>query len=152
MTQSDTPLSEVALKLIEQFLEALTQQNLSEISACLTEDVSLIQPLTFSGQSDLAAMFHPQGKVAVLEYFKGVFTNFAQVRFIEQEITVSNSGDIVFIEALGALRTRRGDLLYHNRYVFKFKLKNGLFQTIREYANPVTASQTLGIPLGQTGV
>lgn len=87
-------------------------------------------------------------KEAVPGYLQGVFQNFSYVAFVERELSVTNDGRTVFIEALGDLRTAIGDLLYSNRYVFKFDLDQGRITSIKEYANPVTASPILGIPLG----
>lgn len=132
--------------LVQRFIEALEDRNADLVAQFLHEDVTLVQPMTFSGRPE--PEFVMEGQTEVLGYLQTVLVNFAQIRFVEPLYTTSDDGSRVFVETRGDLRTAQGDLPYNNVYIFRFDIEDGHIIFINEYANPVPASAVLGIPLG----
>lgn len=149
MTQSEqveTTAVSFSRLLAEQFIVAMEGRDVAKITDLLSEDIVLVHPMTFSGR--VKPEFMTEGKLATLGYIQTVFTNFAQIRFANPVITVSADGGRVFIEAQGDFVTTHGNLPYNNVYVFRADIMDSKIVFINEYANPVTASAALGIPLG----
>ena len=146
--QEGTPesASSDSLALAEQFLHAMETRDADTITQLLAEDVTLIQPMTFSGLPD--PEFVTEGRDATMEYLGRVFIGFSQIRFVDPDYTVSADGSRVFVEARGDFVTLLGSMTYENIYVFRLDIADGQVTFIKEYANPVPASAALGIPLG----
>lgn len=143
--QEATPDSDQE-QLIQAFYSAFEAKDADAVAAMLTEDVTLVMPFTFSGATEPDTRF--VGHEQVMRYFGSVFTNFAQIRFVDAEINVSRDGETVFAEATGDFIAAQGDLPYRNVYIIKFQLRNGQIATISEYANPVIYAMTFGAELG----
>lgn len=85
----------------------------------------------------------------MLEYVGTIFSNFSQVEIVDREVSVTDDGRIVFVEAKGDLIVADGGAPYRNVYVFRFTFDaEGLIAEIREYANPVPIAPIFGVPLG----
>jgi steroid delta-isomerase-like uncharacterized protein len=125
--------------IVERFIDALQCKDFNALSDILHQDVSVVQPMTFSGD-DPTAELRFDGKQAVLSYLQQVLTNMAQTRFVNQKLSVTSNGSTVFFEATGDFVTAT-NTSYKNVYVLKFELCDGKVIHVTEYANPVTYAQ-----------
>ncbi len=131
--------------IVEGFINALQHKDTNALSTLLDQQVSVFQPMTFSGSSIPEVQF--VGKDTVLGYLQQVFTHMAQIRFVNHKLSLAHNGNILFFEAIGDFVTAT-NAPYKNVYVFKFELRDSKIVHITEYANPVTYAIAFGVKLG----
>ena len=142
---SDTDIAK-AIKTVQDYFESMEQHDEAKCASLFTEDVTETIPFNRSGLAEPQAFFN--GKREVLGYVRQIFANFRQTRMRNKVYTASADGSTVFCEAQGDLVAAKDSKPYLNLYVFRFTLRDGLIGEIREYANPVTYSQLMGLPVG----
>ncbi|ONK13867.1 nuclear transport factor 2 family protein [Streptomyces sp. MP131-18] len=123
-----------------QYLDALERQDLAALGDRMRADVTVTQPITFSGNQEPDAVF--EGKEAVTGYLTGLFGMMETIDFVDEQITVAAGGGSSFVQANGDFTTREGDA-YRNVYVLHFTFdRHGSVVAVNEYANPLTYCQT----------
>lgn len=132
---------------VEAYFDALRDHDTDAVATLLGEDVREVIPLAASGTP--GPWFEFQGKQEVLAYVSTIFTNFIRVEMRDREVSVTEDGQTIFVEARGDLVVAATGDPYRNVYVFRFSFDaEGLMTEVREYANPVPIAPILGIPLG----
>jgi ketosteroid isomerase-like protein len=132
---------------VENYFNALRDRDMDAVAGLLHDEAREIIPLAPNGAPD--AWFDFRGKDEVLNYVGTIFNNFSQVEIVDREVSVTEDGRTVFVEAKGDLIVADGGASYRNVYVFRFSFDGeGLITEIREYANPVPIAPILGVPVG----
>ena len=135
-----------SLAVVQSYFDASIRGDLTTIESLFTDNIVEVIPLGPTG--DLAPFATYTGKDEVMGYQQVILDNFSQIRYIDSLDTVSANGDAVFFEAKGDAVGAEGGKPYKNVYVFKFTVQNGQIARIDEYANPVTYSKLMGLPVG----
>jgi ketosteroid isomerase-like protein len=132
---------------VEAYFDALRDHDINAMATLLRDDVREVIPLAASGAPD--PWFEFQGKHDVLAYVSTIFTNFTRVEIRDREVSVTDDGRTIFVEARGDLLVAATGDPYRNVYIFRFSFDaEGLITEVREYANPVPIAPILGIPVG----
>lgn len=133
--------------LVRAYLEALERQDPDALCALVTDDFVLEVPLSLSGNNDPGEAMAWRGiedfRANYAEYFPTVLTS---QRLTDVAIRPTVDADIVYAEALGDMTLANGRP-YKNRYVFRFRLRDGKICELLEFANPVTGAIAFGLPL-----
>ena len=131
----------------EALITALEHENLDAILTLLAEEVDVILPLAPDGNNDPAHIDRFAGRQAVRAMLWRTFLAYRQIAFLDDVITPSSDGRVIFIEARGDFLTLDGRP-YRNVYLIKLVFDDaGAVTRIEEWTNPVTASQTWGFSL-----
>lgn len=138
--------SQQNLNTVKAYFDGLASADRDAIAALLADDAVEIVPLSNSGDPDPWNVF--TGKDEVMGYVDTIVENFSQVLFTDPVYTVSDDGEVVFFEAHGDLVVRMSSQPYHNVYIVKFSFQDGRIVHISEYANPITISKAMGLPIG----
>jgi len=140
-------MSNANLASVDTYFTALRDHDIDAVTELLHDDVLETIPLAANGAP--GAWFTFEGKADVLGYVGTIFRNFSRVEIVDREVTVSDDGRTVFVEAKGDLIVAANDAPYLNVYIFRFSFDDeGLITAIREYANPVPIAPILGVTLG----
>jgi ketosteroid isomerase-like protein len=127
-----------------RFVEAVERKDLPAVSAMLDPGVTLVQPMTFSGNQE--PDFAVAGRDQVEAYFREVFTTMGTVAFVDRRVSVVPGGGTSFFQANGDFTTADGRP-YRNVYLFRLDWRDGLVVSGEEYGNPVTFTRTFGSPV-----
>jgi ketosteroid isomerase-like protein len=134
-----------SLEIVASFFAAKERHDLDAVVADFAEDIYYVFPLAANGEP--APWFVHDGRAAVVDYQRRLLKNFPQIRMLEQELTASAEGDVVFASSRGDYKTQDGTA-YTNVYLFRFDLANDQIVRVTEYCNPVTYAQLAGLPIG----
>ncbi len=116
--------------LVRDFVAAFDARDADALAPFLTDDVVF----TAYGDQPVA------GREAVLALWKGVFANFAEVRF--ETVHQAVDGDIVIAEQVHGLALSPGRLA-PVRNMAVYELRDGKIAAWRDYTNPAYASSLL---------
>ena len=136
MTNHTTSPSRVSAETVaDSFFAALASEDAIAIHDLLDENVLWTIPLSSDGNPEPAATFanHDQA----MQYVNGAFANFGAVRFRDAVWTFGKDDRSVVMQGNGDLSYDGKP--YHNVYVFKLEIDDGVIVRVYEYANPVTA-------------
>jgi ketosteroid isomerase-like protein len=135
------------LRTTEALISALEHENLDAILATLAEEVSVVLPLAPDGNNDPSHIDHFAGRRAVRALLWRTFLAYRHIAFVDDVITPSSDGRVIFVEARGDFLTVDGRP-YRNAYLIKLVFDDaGAVTRIEEWTNPVTAAQTWGFSL-----
>jgi ketosteroid isomerase-like protein len=134
------------LNIATAYLDGLEQQDPQRVSGLLSDNATIVIPLSNTGGLD--PWFRFEGKEAVLSYLGTIFTNFEKVRLLDRDVFADESRGAVFVETTGDLIQRGTGANYRNRYVFKFTIREGKVSQVSEYANPVPFAKLMRMHLG----
>jgi ketosteroid isomerase-like protein len=134
-----------SLEIVASFYAAKERHDLDAVIADFADDIYYVFPLAANGEP--APWFVHDGREAVVEYQRALLENFPQIRMLDQELTVSADGDVVFASSRGDYKTQDGTA-YTNVYLFRFELANDQIVRVTEYCNPVTYAKLAGLPIG----
>ncbi|MEX5632485.1 nuclear transport factor 2 family protein [Parafrankia sp. FMc2] len=127
------------------FLDAFERRDLDTITNLLTDQVTLVQPMSFTGAPEPAIRF--SGRDEVIGYFRQVFAAMGRISFVDERITVGAGGDTVFVQANGDFTGADGGP-YRNVYLFRFDWRDGRLVSGEEYANPIIFARRFNFPIG----
>jgi ketosteroid isomerase-like protein len=131
----------------EALIAALERENLDAILARLAEEVDVVLPLAPDGNNDPTHVDHFAGRQAVRALLWRTFFAYRHIDFVDDVITPSSDGRVIFVEARGDFLTLDGRP-YRNVYLIKLVFDDaGAVTRIEEWTNPVTAAQTWGFSL-----
>jgi ketosteroid isomerase-like protein len=131
----------------EALIAALEHENLDAILGRLAEEVDVVLPLAPDGNNDPTHIDRFAGRHAVRAMLWRTFLAYRQIAFVDDVITPSSDGRVVFVETRGDFLTLDGRP-YRNVYLIKLVFDDaGAVTRIEEWTNPVTASQTWGFSL-----
>ena len=99
-----------------------------------------------TGTAEPLATF--DGQAAVLKNLERLIDTMARAVLVDKQFTVSDDGQVVFMEAKGDLVQMETSTAYNNVYIFKFTFKDGKIAKIIEYTNPITVAKFRGRPIG----
>ncbi len=135
------------VRTAEALIAALEHENLDAILARLAEDVDVVLPLAPDGNNDPAHIDHFAGRQATRAMLWRTFFAYRQIDFVDDVITPSSDGRVIFVEARGDFVTLDGRP-YRNVYLIKLVFDDaGAVTRIEEWTNPVTAALTWDFPL-----
>jgi ketosteroid isomerase-like protein len=131
----------------EALIAALERENLDAVLVRLAEEVDVVLPLAPDGNNDPTHVDHFAGRQAVRALLWRTFFAYRHIAFVDDVITPSSDGRVIFVEARGDFLTLDGRP-YRNVYLIKLVFDDaGAVTRIEEWTNPVTAAQTWGFPL-----
>jgi ketosteroid isomerase-like protein len=143
--EPDATVSNV--RTTEALIAALEHENLDAILARLAEEVDVVLPLAPDGNNDPTHVDRFAGRQAVRVMLWRTFLAYRRIAFIDDVITPSSDGRVIFVETRGDFVTLDGRP-YRNAYLIKLVFDDaGAVTRIEEWTNPVTASQTWGFSL-----
>ena len=143
--EPDATVSNV--RTTEALIAALEHENLDAILARLAEEVDVVLPLAPDGNNDPSHVDRFAGRQAVRAMLWRTFLAYRQITFVDDVITPSSDGRVIFVETRGDFVTLDGRP-YRNAYLIKLVFDDaGAVTRIEEWTNPVTASQTWGFSL-----
>jgi len=132
---------------VERFFQVLEARDAQALAPILTADAEVVVPMNESGQARPAHRRY-SGRDAVIDWYVGAIRRIGSpLVFKEREVTISASGDRVFVETVGDMYTAQG-ATYRNLYVFRFDLHGARIVAIREYNNPITTALAFQRPIG----
>jgi ketosteroid isomerase-like protein len=135
------------VRTTESLIAALEREQLDVILARLAEDVDIVHPLAPDGNNDPTHIDRFAGRQAARSLLWRTFLAYRQIDFVDDVITPSSDGRVVFVEARGNFLTLDGRP-YRNVYLIKLVFDDaGAVTRIEEWTNPVTAALTWGFPL-----
>ena len=135
------------VRTTEALIAALEHENLDAILTGLAEEVDVVLPLAPDGNNDPTHIDRFAGRQAVRAMLWRTFLAYRQIAFVDDVITPSSDGRVVFVETRGDFLTLDGRP-YRNVYLIKLVFDDaGAVTRIEEWTNPVTASQTWGFSL-----
>jgi len=135
------------MRTTEVLISALEHENLDAILARMAEEVTVVLPLAPDGNNDPSHVDHFAGRRAVRGLLWRTFLAYRHIAFVDDVITPSSDGQVIFIEARGDFLTLDGRP-YRNAYLIKLVFDDaGAVTRIEEWTNPVTAAQTWGFSL-----
>jgi limonene-1,2-epoxide hydrolase len=116
--------------LVREFVEAFNTKNADNLAPYLHPD------LVFENYGESPV----RGRDAVLQVWKGVFSNFAEVRF--ETVNQAVNGDVVLAEQVHGLALPGGKLApIMNLAVYE--IRDGRIAAWRDYGNPAYAMELL---------
>jgi ketosteroid isomerase-like protein len=131
----------------EALIAALEHENLDAILATLAKEVEVVLPLAPDGNNDPTHIDRFAGRQAVRGLLWRTFLAYRHIAFLDDVITPSSDGRVIFVEARGDFLTLDGRP-YRNVYLIKLVFDDaGAVTHIEEWTNPVTAAQTWGFSL-----
>jgi ketosteroid isomerase-like protein len=143
--EPDATVSNV--RTTEALIAALEHENLDAILAKLAEEVDVVLPLAPDGNNDPTHVDRFAGRQAVRAMLWRTFLAYRRIAFIDDVITPSSDGRVIFVETRGDFVTLDGRP-YRNAYLIKLVFDDaGAVTRIEEWTNPVTAAQTWGFSL-----
>jgi ketosteroid isomerase-like protein len=135
------------VRTTEALIAALEQENRDAILVRLAEDVDVVLPLAPDGNNDPTHIDHFVGRQAAGMLLWRTFLADRHIAFVDDVITPSSDGRVIFVEARGDFLTLDGRP-YRNVYLIKLVFDDaGAVTRIEEWTNPVTAALTRGFPL-----
>jgi ketosteroid isomerase-like protein len=135
------------VRTTETLIAALEREHLDPILARMAEDIDVVLPLAPDGNNDPAHVDRFAGRQAVRALLWRTFLAYRQIAFVDDVITPSSDGRVIFVEARGDFLTLDGRP-YRNVYLIKLVFDDaGAVTRIEEWTNPVTAAQTWGFSL-----
>ena len=138
------------VRTTEALIAALEHENLDAILARLAEDVDVVLPLAPDGNNDPTHIDRFAGRQAARAMLWRTFFAYRQIDFVDDVITPSSDGRVIFVEARGDFVTLDGRP-YRNVYLIKLVFDDaGAVTRIEEWTNPVTAALTWEFPLERT--
>ena len=144
MTEMFESSGKTSKAVVEAFFGLKEKHDLDGLTALFADDVVYTFPLPASGAQE--NWFVYDGKEATIEYQRKTLDAFLQLKMRDMQISISESGAVVFVESRGDYVSKEGKP-YNNVYVFKFVLENGKISKVFEYANPVTYAILVGLPI-----
>jgi len=137
----------VNVRTTETLIAALEQENLDAILTTLAKEVEVILPLAPDGNNDPSHIDRFVGRQAVRGLLWRTFLAYRHIAFLDDVITPSSDGRVIFVEARGDFLTLDGRP-YRNVYLIKLVFDDaGAVTHIEEWTNPVTAALTWGFSL-----
>jgi ketosteroid isomerase-like protein len=128
-------------------IAALEREQLDVILARLAENIAIVHPLAPDGNNDPTHIDRFAGRQAARALLWRTFLAYRHIDFVDDVITPSRDGRVVFVEARGDFLTFDGRP-YRNVYLLKLVFDDaGAVTRIEEWTNPVTAALTWGFPL-----
>jgi ketosteroid isomerase-like protein len=135
------------VRTTEALIAALEHENLDAILPRLVEEVDVVLPLAPDGNNDPTHIDRFAGRRAVRALLWRTFLAYRHIAFLDDVITPSSDGRVIFVEARGDFLTLDGRP-YRNVYLIKLVFDDvGAVTRIEEWTNPVTAAQTWGFSL-----
>ena len=135
------------VRTTEVLIAALEREDLDAILALLAEEVNVVLPLAPDGNNDPTHIDRFAGRQAVRALLWRTFLAYRHIAFLDDVITPSGDGRVIFVEARGDFLTLDGRP-YRNVYLIKLVFDDaGAVTRIEEWTNPVTAAQTWGFSL-----
>ena len=135
------------VRTTEALIAALEHENLDAVLARLAEDVNVVMPLAPDGNNDPMHIDRFSGRQSTRAMLWRTFFAYRQIDFVDDVITPSSDGRVVFVEARGDFVTLDGRP-YRNVYLIKLVFDDtGAVTRIEEWTNPVTAALTWDLPL-----
>lgn len=140
------------VRTAEVLLAALEHEDLEAIVSRLDPEVVLVLPLAPDGDNTPGNVDRFAGREAVRSALWRNFIAYKRIAFVDEVITPSADGRVIFMEAQGQFETLHGRP-YRNVYLIKMVFNEvGAVILIEEWTNPVTASMTWGFPLGSATI
>jgi ketosteroid isomerase-like protein len=133
-----------AADLARAYLMALQAKDKQAILSILAEDFTLEIPCNLSGTNDLSDSW--TGLTTADAKYEATFQKIKVLKYVDLEFSQSTDRSVAFAEGLGVMELANGNP-YRNRYIFRFDVKDGRIQRIREYLNPITSAIAMGLPL-----
>jgi ketosteroid isomerase-like protein len=135
------------VRTTEALIAALEHEEMDVILAKLAEEVDVVLPLGSDGNNDPTHIDRFAGRQATRMMLWRTFLAYRQIDFVDDVITPSSDGRVIFVEARGDFVTLDGRP-YRNVYLIKLVFDDaGAVTRIEEWTNPVTAALTWDFPL-----
>ncbi|GAA1618876.1 hypothetical protein GCM10009789_85850 [Kribbella sancticallisti] len=157
MTEStSTAESEAALKLAQDFIDAVHAKDLDAVAATLAAAARQLfmhsaGTKTADGVVDIIAgrrrgfcVADVKGKEEILAYTKALFDKFTPLIWRDPGWTVSARGNEIFFSGKGDMVVARTGKPYRNSYVTRFAIDDGKIVRMAEYAD-ATMYARLGV-------
>jgi ketosteroid isomerase-like protein len=157
MTESPSGVeSEAALKLAQDFMEAVHVKDFDAVAATLAADARQLfmhsgRTKNSAGVMDIIAgrrkgfcVADVQGKGEILAYTKALFDKFTPLLWRDHQWTVSGRGNAIFFSGKGDMVVARTGKPYCNSYVTRFDVEDGKIVRMAEYAD-ATLYARLGV-------
>lgn len=139
----EKPITE-AERLARAYLVALQAKDKQGILDIITDDFELQVPFNCSGTNDGSDNWI--GIEKARENYATTFKKIAVLVYTDLEYSAGADPSIAFAEGRGVMKMATGRA-YGNSYIFRFDTVGGKIKRIREWANPVTAAVSFGLPL-----
>ena len=150
MAAGDEPNATARTELVRAYLDALQRQDADALCALVTDDFVLEVPLGTSGVHDGSDTMAWRGiedfRANYAEHFPTVLSS---QKLTDIAIRPTLDPEFVYAEAMGDMMLANGRP-YRNRYVFRFRIRDGRISELLEFANPVTGAIAFGMPLPET--
>lgn len=135
---SSKQASSEGIEVVRGFIQAVEAKDLSRINRLITENVVLEQPYSQRQPGGVRV----EGKQAVNAFFERIFSQYAQIRFVDLVFRQSQFDNAVIIEGQGDFRVGSDLKPYRNQYVGVLEVVDGQIVLIREYFNPLIVPET----------
>jgi ketosteroid isomerase-like protein len=132
------------LDTFRRWTEAVDEQDLEAIRACMADDILVEIPFSESGRVEDGQFRTYAGIEEVTGFWATAFQAEGESAGpCNVEITVSADGSTIFSEMYGKLTMANGRD-YRNRYVMRMVIEDGLVKHVREYYNPIQSAYAFG--------
>ncbi len=138
-------------------LEALREKNLATVKRFFTlHGLERVDVFTEDGAKELGYTYDPEapaprwnGKEMLRENFGANVSLFAGWTWKNMEFYSTQDPDRFFVEAdgFGTQSVNGKQSEYHNHYIFRFTMENGLIKEMVEYNNPLMLMHAIGAPI-----
>lgn len=132
-----------AVTIARRFIEAIESRDFDGAVALLARDVRQGFPFSAAGSEAHGPIF--EGIDEVEYYVRSLSNKFSALSWTDPDWTGSADGMRAFLEARGNAVVAHSGAAYHNTYITRFDIRDGLISEFREYTNMDTYA-ALGIP------
>ena len=153
LIRASTPSSarQRALQTMRSYWTAVWGKDADALRALHSDDIVLELPFSESGRVEEGAFRSFRGVDAVMEFWAAAWMMEGEgAGLFDAEVTVSDDGRVVFIEAFGQITMTNGRD-YRNRYVIRATIEDALVTSYREYYNPIVAARAFGRVIANEG-
>jgi len=137
----DSPVARRAAKdAIRGFFRAVAARDAKALADSITGDAVYEIPFSESGSTEAGGFRRYVGTAEVVDFWMATTANGPKsLGADEVELSITGDGSRVFIEQRGNMVLPDGRP-YRNKYVFRFSIRDGRINHVREYFNPVIAA------------
>jgi len=130
----------LAKDAILRFFKAVATRDAAALAQSITDDAVYEIPFSESGSTEPGGFRRYVGVAEVVGFWMATTENGPKSLGAEDvELSITADGSRVFIEQRGNMVLRDGRP-YRNKYVFRFSIRDGRVNHVREYFNPVIAA------------
>ena len=126
---------DAAIALTTAYFEHWTRGDSAASRALLTEDASIVLPMSGDGSPEPGFVF--EGADAAVGYLQFSHGTFESLDFHDVEKIVSEDARHVHVHARGNMVVKADGRPYRNVYVFRFDLRDGMISHVEEVTNPI---------------